>query len=131
MDASVMDLRLEQWKPIFEAQAKSGLNKQEWCKQNGIPRWEFFRRQKELRQLLLKQPSEDPTLVTKNTDLIPSTAAFVELPMESGETAKKVNARVPADGSIEISYGKFRIKLKGEVDGAMLDTVIKAVAHAG
>ena len=42
MDASVMELRLEQWKPIFEAQAKSGLNKQEWCQQNGIRRWEFF-----------------------------------------------------------------------------------------
>lgn len=130
MDASVMELRLEQWKPIFEAQAKSGLNKQEWCQQNGIRRWEFFQRQKELRQHLLSQSSETLAPTSETTDLIPSATAFVELPMKSEETTQKATAKTPVDGSIEISYGKFKIKLKGGVDRATLDTVIKAVAHA-
>lgn len=33
-----MDLSLKQWMHIFEDQASSGLNKQEWCIQNGIKR---------------------------------------------------------------------------------------------
>ncbi|MCR5338108.1 MAG: hypothetical protein K6E75_06080 [Lachnospiraceae bacterium] len=130
MDASIMELRLEQWKPIFEAQAKSGLNKQEWCQQNGIRRWEFFKRQKELRQHLLSQSSETLTPMSETTDLIPSATAFVELPMKSEEITQKAAAKTPVDGSIEISYGKFKIKLKGGVDRTTLDTVIKAVAHA-
>ena len=36
MDSNVMELRLKQWMPIFEEQAKSGLNKRDWCEQNGV-----------------------------------------------------------------------------------------------
>ena len=31
MDSEVMEQRLKQWLPIFEAQAQSGLNKHDWC----------------------------------------------------------------------------------------------------
>jgi hypothetical protein len=30
MDPRVMELRIRQWIPVFEEQAKSGLNKNEW-----------------------------------------------------------------------------------------------------
>ena len=30
MDSGVMELRLKEWMPIFEEQAKSGLNKQDY-----------------------------------------------------------------------------------------------------
>ena len=42
MDAKIMELRIRKWLTIFEEQAKSGLSKREWCKKNGIKRWEFF-----------------------------------------------------------------------------------------
>ena len=38
MDPRVMELRIRQWIPVFEEQAKSGLNKDEWCIINGINR---------------------------------------------------------------------------------------------
>ena len=44
MDVNTMKLRLEQWMPIFEEQAKSGMGKNEWIKANGIRRWEFYKR---------------------------------------------------------------------------------------
>ena len=46
MDSKVMELRLRQWLPIFEAQSKSGLNKQDWCEQNGVKRAAFFKWQR-------------------------------------------------------------------------------------
>lgn len=42
MDAEIMELRLRQWLPIFEKQARSGLNKKDWCEENGIKRTAFF-----------------------------------------------------------------------------------------
>ena len=93
MDKAVMNLRLQQWKPIFEAQAESGLNKEEWCKQNGIRRWEFYKRQRELRQSILDQASDDLLPENVTTDLIPSSETFVELPMKS-EKAKHGAASV-------------------------------------
>ena len=42
MDAEIMELRLRQWLPIFEKQARSGLNKKDWCEENGIKRTAFL-----------------------------------------------------------------------------------------
>lgn len=50
MDKYVMDIRLQNWIPIFEAQARSGLDKQTFCKQNGISRGLFFKWQRILRE---------------------------------------------------------------------------------
>ena len=50
MDKYVMNIRLKQWIPILEAQARSGLDKQTFCKQNGISRGLFFKWQRILRE---------------------------------------------------------------------------------
>lgn len=55
MDSKIMELRLKQWMPIFEEQAKSGLNKQDWCRQNEVKRTAFFKWQRELRKYLLER----------------------------------------------------------------------------
>ncbi len=49
MDKYVMDIRLKHWITIFEAQARSGLNKRTFCKQHGISKGVFFRWQRILR----------------------------------------------------------------------------------
>ena len=36
-------MRLEQWISLLDEQAKSGLSKKDWCKQNEIRKWEFYR----------------------------------------------------------------------------------------
>jgi hypothetical protein len=55
LDSKIMELRLKQWMPIFEEQAKSGLNKQDWCRQNEVKRTAFFKWQRELRKYLLER----------------------------------------------------------------------------
>lgn len=76
MDSNVMELklRLKQWLPIFEEQAKSGLNKKEWCEQNGIKRAAFFKWQRECRAYLLSKNAA----VTAITE-----PAFVEISCSS------------------------------------------------
>ena len=130
MDASVMELRLTQWKEIFEAQAKSGLNKQEWCEKNGIRRWEFFRRQRELRQYLMKDMQPADETEPRTTELPAVSETFVELPIVSDSPTVLVPVKEQTPGSVEISHGKFRITLKGSIDSSMLECIIKAVAHA-
>ena len=55
MDSKIMELRLKQWMPIFEEQAKSGLNKQEWCNLSEVKCAAFFKWQRELREYLFEK----------------------------------------------------------------------------
>ena len=60
MDKKVMDLRAENWASVFEAQAKSGLSKHNFCKQNGIPETAFYKWQRRLRNQLIEQHESSP-----------------------------------------------------------------------
>lgn len=128
MDAKVMEIRLREWLPIFEEQAKSGLGKNEWCEKNGIRRWEFYQRQKECRKYLLSQ-SDDPGVSPGINAL---EASFVEIPsvpapvttQPSGENSRETS------GHIDVTCGKFRISITGTVNEDMLARLIREVSHA-
>ena len=142
MDVKTMTLRLEQWMPIFEAQAKSGMGKDEWCRANGIRKWEFYKRQRECRQYLIERSEAGKDLPVP-ADNLPS---FFELPAAKPSEgivpvavesvisdpidSKPVAAESVKEGSINIAFGKFKIKLSGQVDTATLTTLIKAVSDA-
>lgn len=132
MNKKTMKLRLEQWMPIFEEQARSGMGKDEWIKANGIKRWEFYKRQRECRSYLIES-AESGKEIPVNTDALPE---FFELPSNLPavvETETPVNTMsdlVCPPGHIDITCGRFNIKLDGAVDESTLKAVIKAVAHA-
>lgn len=128
MDAKVMELRIKKWIPIFEEQAKSGLGKNDWCKKNGIRKWEFYERQRECREYLLKQ-NNDPGISSGTTAIVPS---FVEIP---ADPAPVVSPTTESDndntsGHIDITCGKFKISITGVVDVGMLALLIREVSHA-
>ena len=149
MDKETMDLRLAQWMPIFEAQAKSGLPKTTWCKENGIRRWEFFQRQRECRNILLSN-KEKPICAVVNEDNLPEFFTVPNLVEEPESTAVTTQVQdtlsLPApaqpvkgdenkaqdatSGSVSIKCGDFDINVSGNVDKALLTTLIKAVANA-
>ena len=132
MDTNTMKLRLEQWMPIFEEQARSGMGKDEWIQANGIKRWEFYKRQRECRSYLLEKAESGQELPV-NTDALPE---FFELPsnlpavVEPETTVNSICDPVSQSGHIDITCGRFSIKLDGAVNESTLMTVIKAVAHA-
>ena len=72
MDTRVMELRIKQWIPIMEEQAKSGISKDEWCTMHGINRTSFFRWQKRVRQYLLDQCENQlpPAALSSETDFV-------------------------------------------------------------
>lgn len=125
MDANVMELRLKQWLPIFEEQAKSGLNKQDWCARNGIKRGEFFKWQRECRAYLLNKKSSIPA--TTET-------SFVEIccSHESAEIIDNLSNPVETlnKSSISITKNGFTITLNDVIDESNLSKVLRAVCNA-
>ena len=128
MDANVLELRVREWLPIFEAQAKSGLNKKEWCEKNGIKRREFYKRLNDCRRYMLEKLDTDSGSAPSSMAL----PSFVEVPVKDCPDPDPVNHETcnKDPGRINISCGKFRISLEGSVDQETLATVIREVSHA-
>ena len=134
MDSKIMELRLKQWMPIFEEQAKSGLNKQDWCKLNGVKRAAFFKWQRELQKYLLEK-SENKFLDQISTEIAVQTAPdFVELVPASSSLLSSTNDRCVRSGdntpasSISIRCGEFVVDLKDDVSELLLSKVLKVMA---
>jgi hypothetical protein len=129
-----MELRLKQWMPIFEEQAKSGLNKQEWCRLNEVNRAAFFKWQKELRKYLLEK-NENKLQAQLSTELAVHTAPeFDELAPASSTVRSSLNDSCVRSGdiipasSISIRCGEFSIDLNDNVNELLLSKVLKAMA---
>lgn len=128
MDAKIMELRVRKWLPIFEEQAKSGLSKREWCEKNGIKRWEFFQRLRECRNYLLEKSGTD----AERVPAVPAIPSFVEVPVNTCQETMPVDDGICSkdSGRINISCGKFRISIEGNIRQDTLATVIREVSHA-
>lgn len=134
MDSEIMELRLKQWMSIFEEQAKSGLNKQEWCKLNGVKRAAFFKWQRELRKYLLEK-NENKIQDQLSTKLAVHTApGFVELATASSSVQSSQNDSCVRSGditpasSISIRCGEFVVALNDDVNEMLLSKVLKVMA---
>jgi hypothetical protein len=134
LDSKIMELRLKQWMPIFEEQAKSGLNKQEWCKLNGVKRASFFKWQRELRKYLLEK-NENKFQNQLSTELAVHTApAFVELEPADPSLRSSLNDSCVRSGdithasSISIRCGEFSIDLNDDVNELLLSKILKVMA---
>jgi hypothetical protein len=134
LDSKIMELRLKQWIPIFEEQAKSGLNKQEWCRINDISRAAFFKWQRELRKYLLEK-NENRLQAQLSTELAVHTdSRFVELAPTSSSVRSSLNdcsvrsADITPASSISIRCGEFSIDLNNDVNEMLLSKVLKAMA---
>jgi hypothetical protein len=134
LDSEIMELRLKQWMTIFEEQAKSGLNKQDWCRQNEVKRAAFFKWQRELRKYLLIK-NESNVQDQFSTELtVQSAPDFVELAPVSSLLQSSPNDRcvrlgdITSDSSISIRCGEFVVDLKDDVNELLLSKVLKVMA---
>ena len=137
MDPKVMELRIKQWIPIIEEQAKSGVNKGEWCTMQGIDRTTFFRWQIRVRAYLLDQWEDQSSLPPSPAQA--DETGFVEIPsaqaslMEICGPADRCsgnNVTCSSPPSIRIRYGDFSIDLNNGVDEEQISTVLRAIKHA-
>ena len=91
MDSKIIELRLKQWMPIFEEQAKSGLNKQEWCRHNEVKRGAFFKWQREFRKYLLEKNENNFRDQLSNELAVRTAPDFVELSSPSSLVQSRLN----------------------------------------
>lgn len=145
MDKKVMDIRLKSWIPIFEAQARSGLSKKDFCLQNNLCRGTFYKWQ----GILWKRISEgwDPQSSTlslsdcqDNESIDDDRNKFFEIPTSSHSIPETDSIddiyhdtsfnEIPKDDAISISYEGFSVTLSGNIDESFLTSVLRAVKHA-
>lgn len=127
MDDKVMELRLQQWLPIFEEQINSGLNKQDFCEKNGIKRAAFFKWQRVCRTYLLAKNSN----TIKGSD----ESAFVEISCNNPSSNEVVksdsdNKYDNTSSVITVSYNGFCVGVTGIVNESNLTKVLRAITHA-
>ena len=134
MDSKVMELRLKQWIPIFEQQAKSGLNKQEWCRQNQVSRVAFFKWQKVFRTYLLEK-NENVFQEQQSTVLATQTGPkFIEItPVRSSVgSCRNFSSEGSTDfvptAPISIRFGKFSIDVNDDAKEQLILRVLKAMS---
>ena len=137
MDSKVMELRIRQWIPVFEEQAKSGLNKDEWCILNGINRGAFFRWQRRVRSYLLEHGETGSTrqLQVSGENALKDNECFVELPYPNAAVPGIASLRNLHDdvlddaAPISIRFGGFSVHVDGMVDEAQLTVVLRAIRN--
>lgn len=137
MDPRVMELRIRQWIPVFEEQAKSGLNKDEWCIINGINRGSFFRWQRRVRSYLMEHGEIENTgqLQPPNVSEQSNNECFVELSCSTAAVPgiaalRNLHDDVLDDAApIRIHYGGFSIHIDGMADEKQLTTVLRAMRN--
>ena len=137
MDPRVMELRIRQWMPVFEEQARSGLNKDEWCILNGINRGSFFRWQRRVRSYLLEhgEPGSTGQLQVSGVNASKDNEYFVELPCPQAAvpgiaSLRNLHDDISDDASrVSIHYGGFLVHVDGMVDEDQLTTVLRAIRN--
>ena len=136
MDPRVMELRIRQWIPVFEEQAKSGLNKDEWCIINGINRGSFFRWQRRVRSYLLEHGEGVAQLSAPPINEQAENECFVELPLAQAALPGMAALRnlhddvIDEAAPISIRYGEFVVNVNNEVDERQLAAVLRALKNA-
>lgn len=133
MDQRVMELRIKQWIPVMDEQAKSGLSKTEWCTIHGVDRTTFFRWQKRVRTYLLDQcpilPTSPLAEETGFVEVSPTQASLVKMTGQAQRCAEDP-AVCPGPPSLNIRYRDFSIDLSNGVDEEQLSRVLRAIKHA-
>ena len=136
MDPRVMELRIRQWIPVLEEQARSGLTKDEWCIINKISRGSFFRWQRRVRSYLLEHGENAGQLQAEGVNEQTTDEYFVELPRSQAVVPGLAALRSLHDDGwdkkapISIHYGDFLINIRAGVNEDQLSTVLRAIRNA-
>ena len=136
MDPRVMELRIRQWIPVLEEQARSGLTKDEWCIINKISRGSFFRWQRRVRSYLLEHGENAGQLQAEGVNEQTTDEYFVELPRSQAVVPGLAALRSLHDDGwdktapISIQYGDFLINIRAGVNEDQLSTVLRAIRNA-
>lgn len=125
MDEITHEVRLQEWAKIIQAWSTSGLNKKEWCEQNGIPTRKFFYWQQKVRQELYDNLQAEGTSLPVVRPVQTPCASFAELPVPD---AVAQNGLFKPDAVLKI--GHITVELSNSTSAALLAQIKELVRGA-
>lgn len=116
MDKSTHKIRLEQWTAIVNECLSSGLNKTEWCRQNGINDKVFFYWQRRVRENAAS---------SKKEELVP---VLAELP----EPKKHLDNSISMDtkSHVVLRSGSMSIDIPYDIPDEFLVKIMRLMSNA-
>jgi len=129
MDAEVMELRIKQWIPIFEEQARSGLGKEDWCEANGISRNSFFKWQRKIRRYMLVNNLKAPNIANVYFQTEPDFVDITPAAVRNEPARKPCSFNPPEVSRLSIRYGGFTIDINEGTDEKLLSMALGVVSN--
>ena len=125
MDEITHEVRLQEWAKIIQTWSTSGLNKKEWCEQNGIPTRKFFYWQQKVRQELYENLQTEQTQLPVIRPPQTPCVGFAELPVPAavvqGDSFKP-------DAVLKI--GNITVELSNSTSASLLSQIKELVRGA-
>ncbi len=136
MDSRIRKIRMDYWRDIIVACNTSGMLKKDWLQIHGINAKNFYRHQKELRELEMEKAgitSEDIPAGENHQEFFDVTTALAsqtntistQKNPECGMAYQKMN-----QPEILIQVGAYNLYVGSNVTEATLTTVLKVINHA-
>lgn len=143
----IRELRMQQAAQWIKAQSESGLTKEDWCEQNGIKRWVFYKYQRLLRNHMLK--TIEGSVVDRSSIVIDEEPVFIEIPAPksdasaislptnnyndynyNNDNSQKAASAFSSNSQISISCGDFTVNVSGDANESLLTCVLRAARNA-
>lgn len=119
MDNTTYEMRLAQWTKLIQECNASGLQKLDWCQQNGINKNAFYYWQRKIRNHVFEaQEKSDPAQLTTTG------AAFVEVPTTLAITTPK-----PSKTAATIHISGWTIEIDESASDSLIRNLIGSLAY--
>ena len=136
MDRSAYEIRKKQWHQTISECLNSGINKTEWCRQNGISLRSIYYWQKKFRDeaIMGQDPSSLPAVTCEGKDITSTDTnnpVFVDLTDKFLASAPVQEVpSVTFAPELMINKNGTQIYVYGNVQAHTLETVMEVIAHA-
>ena len=136
MDKSAYEIRKEQWRQTVSECINSGINKTEWCHQNGISLRSMYYWMKKFRDeaIMAQSPTSLPAVACEETTAASAdtgNAVFVDL-TDKLDASVSISESSPVKFAPElmINSNGIQIYVCSNIQAKTLDTVMKVITHA-
>jgi len=117
--------QLEQWSAQVKAQEHSGLNVNQWCKQNNVPIKTFYNHRKRVHEEMLE------TLVTGNTlqTTIATQSHPLLIPVQEKPVFAKIQKPQTKGAALTVQYGEYAVDIQNGADEELIEQVLRLMAR--
>ncbi|MBE5825389.1 MAG: hypothetical protein E7307_02010 [Butyrivibrio sp.] len=128
-------VKMMQWAELIRQANDSPLDRETWCKENGVSSSSFYYWQRRIRKFALNQmlaPTDQQALLPDTAQ--ESTSAHedcyeIALPSLMNSPSHPKDASTPTKGTISIRYGDFSIDVEEGFSAEALSSVLKVLNH--